>query len=356
MRLDLVYILSQSYHELLNISLILSIYTKYKRCNKRYRIKYSYRLVCIRADSLDYEVTLRRSRLQVIKNQIFQVFEQRPQKVYTFEEVENIYLENKQKWHLPISTTLGKFLNFLQEEEKLVSYRLDFSFQPTTLFFYGLPTYLEIATRIRPQGYLSHFSALWIHDLIDVDFPKIIYVNDEQKPKLKKDTDLQQGRIDYAFRKPVRSSNNKITIGETAFYLLSGMNTGLLGVIEEEVIIREEGSRSLKVRVTNIERSLIDSAVRPVYAGGTRTVLEAYRRAANKISTQTLANSLQHIGYVYPYHQAVGFYLERSEAYSSEALDVFRCIPRDYDFYLDYEMQDPSYSKEWRIYYPKEFD
>ena len=44
-----------------------------------------------------------------------------------------------------------------------------------------------------------------------------------------------------------------------------------------------EGDRRVgKIRLTNIERTLIDIAVRPVYSGGVFEVLKAYRLAKDK--------------------------------------------------------------------------
>ena len=64
------------------------------------------------------------------------------------------------------------------------------------------------------------------------------------------------------------------------------------------------------LRFTNLERTLIDAAVRPVYAGGVFEVRKAYQLAKEKVSVNRLAALLQKLNYIYPYHQAIGFYLE----------------------------------------------
>ena len=64
---------------------------------------------------------------------------------------------------------------------------------------------------------------------------------------------------------------------------------------------------------------------------------------------------LKNLSYAYPYHQAIGFYLERSGAYKESSIKIFRNINKEYDLYLTYQMEDKDmvYSKEWRLYYPK---
>ena len=66
------------------------------------------------------------------------------------------------------------------------------------------------------------------------------------------------------------------------------------------------------LEVTDLERTLIDITVRPNYAGGAKAVLSAYRQARGRISVDKLLTFLKRFDYVYPYHQAIGFYLEKS--------------------------------------------
>ena len=61
---------------------------------------------------------------------------------------------------------------------------------------------------------------------------------------------------------------------------------------------------------------------------------------------------LKKLDYTYPYHQSIGFYFDYSGLYDSEFLGIFKKLPIKYDFYLDNKMEDLSYSKQWRIYYP----
>jgi len=127
------------------------------------------------------------------------------------------------------------------------------------------------------------------------------------------------------------------------------MNTGMLGVTQEQL-----QPEQIDIRVTSLERTLIDITVRPMYAGGVQEVIEAYKRASECVSIRRLASLLKKIQYVYPYHQAIGFYVEKAGCYDDAAIRVFGKLPRKYDFYLDYEMEKVAYSTEWRLYYPQE--
>ncbi len=123
--------------------------------------------------------------------------------------------------------------------------------------------------------------------------------------------------------------------------------------IEGESIVINDSELGRKLRVTDLERTLIDATVRPFYAGGVNEVLKAYSLAADRISVNRLSALLRRFEYVYPYHQAVGFYLEKSNAYRPEQIDLLRGFPREFDFYLTYQIGEREYSKEWKLFYPK---
>jgi len=297
---------------------------------------------------------MRRSRLAIAKPHILTFFDNSLTKVFLTSDLEDILDEQGAIWNLPVSLTLNKFIQFLSEEGQLVVLRFKFLFQGTRMFEWGDASIYEIAMAIRPKGYLSHLSALRYHGFSDPpgdDEEKVIYVNDEQKEKPKGSGSLEQSRIDAAFKRPARKSNNHVEVKGHTFYQLSGMHTNRLGVIEVP-----DPACPVPIRVAGHERSLIDATVRPIYAGGPGTVLEGFRRAAGHVDAGAMLTMLQELAFVYPYHQAIGFYLERAGVYEANALDLFRRLPRDFDFYLDYEMEDPSYSSDWRLYYPGELD
>ena len=56
--------------------------------------------------------------------------------------------------------------------------------------------------------------------------------------------------------------------------------------------------------------------------------------------------------HVYPYHQAIGFYLEKAE-YKANQIALVEKIEMKNDFYLDYQMKNSDYSSRWKLFYPK---
>jgi hypothetical protein len=142
-------------------------------------------------------------------------------------------------------------------------------------------------------------------------------------------------------REKQRESTFVYTFGQWRFVLLAGKHTGRL-----EVSDLRFGDELLDV--TKIERTLIDIVVRPVYAGGTFQVMEAFRNARSRISVSTLIATLKKLDYVYPYHQAIGFYMERA-GYDPAQYGRLKALGLEYDFYIGHGIREPEHNSDWRL-------
>ena len=213
---------------------------------------------------------------------------------------------------------------------------------------WGDVSIFQLVLALEKNSYLSHYTAMFLHDLTE-QVPKKIYATYEQPEKPKRNVKLSQSDIDKSFSKQQRMSKNIAKFADYNICLLNGQFTNKLGVSE---LISSEGERLI---TTNVERTLIDITVRPSYSGGVFEVLSAFKKAANKVSINVLAAMLKNIDYRYPYHQAIGFYMEKSGVYRETQIDLMKYFEIEQDFYLDHDMRDVEYSKEWKLYYPKGF-
>jgi hypothetical protein len=127
--------------------------------------------------------------------------------------------------------------------------------------------------------------------------------------------------------------------------MLNGKNTERLGITEIEV----DGE---KLAITDIERTLVDLSIRPGYGGGVEEILAAYKNAKGEISINRLLAYLKKMDYIYPYHQVLGFYLEKA-GYKESHLKILDGMDLEYDFYLNYNMKNPSFLERWKLYYPE---
>jgi len=266
--------------------------------------------------------------------------------VFKRSDVEKILAENREFWRFSGSVTVHKFIEFMLENTKLEIVKFEFPSRNILRYTWGKTPFYEIVVSLLPNSYFTHYTAMFLHELTE-QIPNTIYLNSEQSRKIFGTKELEQSRIDAAFKRNVRVSRNIGSYNNQKICILNGMYTGQLGVIEKE---DHEGARIL---TTNIERTLIDIAVRPIYSGGVFEVQKAYKMAKGRVSVNRLSAMLKKLNYTYPYHQAIGFYLENAGVYNKSSIKLLKKFDMKYDFYLNYKMADMVYSKKWRLYYPK---
>lgn len=290
----------------------------------------------------------RTSRLDLAIPCIESYFNSRTTKAYNQLELLRALQQSCMEWQVPQSTSVERFIKFLLMKTPMKEVRFGFPDKPEqTRYLWGNATPFECALSISPKSYLSHGSAMEIHKLAH-DYPTRdrVYVNVEQSPKSSADVMLSQEAITASFSKAPRTSNRIAVFENTSYYVLNGRNTGRLGVVETKLL---DGTT---VRVTDLERTLIDIAVRPFYAGGIAHVFAAYQRARGKTNVAMLIDMLKKLNFVYPYHQVIGFLLEKS-GFPKEQTEPLRDLGLEFDFYADYQMNDSVYVPEWRLHYPK---
>ncbi|MBW8467874.1 MAG: hypothetical protein K0M67_06400 [Thiobacillus sp.] len=291
-----------------------------------------------------------RSRIQIAKPDILAYFEALPP-VIRPKQMMGVLARERAGWRLAKRTTVRDFIDFLKKQGKLLEHKFAFPHQPETLYVWGeLPT-MELLLHLKPRSYYSHYTAMRLHGLTE-QVPKVLYLSHERASDTQWNTSLTQSAIDEAFLQPARVSNNYADFKNWQVLLINSANTGELGVLDHEAQLSSESR--VKVRATNIERTLIDAAVRPAYCGGVFEVAKAFELAKDVVSVNAMGAMLGKLRYTYPYHQAIGFYLERA-GYRASTLDLMRRFPMEFDFYLTHEMSATRYVQAWRLHVPEGF-
>ena len=294
-------------------------------------------------------------------------FKANPAQIYNRPELAGLLESHRSEWQAPPSLTFKRFLGTMESQGSLKRLeirrlpskgrirRMGIPYDPRyvnpafgmlTRYVSREPSIYGVALSLRPDAYLSHATALHLHGLTTQSLGPV-YVNKEQTPKPSR-ANLDQGAMSAAFKRAPRVSQNTYSYEGVEIVLLSGKHTNRLQVGE---IADGTGGT---VPATQMERTLIDVAVRPVYAGGASRVLEAFRAAKGRLSVTTLLEALQGIRHVYPYHQAIGFYMERA-GYTSDDCEQLRALGLNFDFYLEHGMVSPEYDVSWRLHYPEGF-
>jgi hypothetical protein len=265
--------------------------------------------------------------------------------VFTEADLSAMLSANAGVWRVAKSVKRKEFIGFLISEMGLRAIEMKSERYGSTIrYVWGEYSPYAMALTLRPRSYLSHGTAVLLHGLND-QASKTIYVNQEQSKKPASGT-LSQERLNLAFSRRQRTSSYVFSLEGRRVVLLSGKHTVQLGVVAHSGLLGE------RLPVTGIARTLIDIVVRPAYAGGIQQVLEAYRGAEELVDTAELVRTLRQLNYLYPYHQAVGFLLERAGYPEKEWVELKR-LGTEFDFYLVHGMKSPQYDSGWRLFYPQ---
>jgi len=265
--------------------------------------------------------------------------------VFTYAELDKIFAKHSVAITFDGKIPTKSYLESLLERGKLKKVLFSFPSRKETRYLIGKVSTLAVAQSLKPEAYFTHRSAMYLHKLTD-EFPETLYINVEQGRHHERDRMITQEGIDRAFKNQVRVSHEIAEYEGIKICVLHGQKTNRSEVIEKTFAAD-------LLRVASVERTLIDIAVRPIYAGGVGEVINAYMKSKGLFSVRKLLKVLEEMDYGYPYHQAIGFYLETAEACSQIELNIFRKKEIKHDFYLTHKMNETSYSENWRLYYPK---
>lgn len=294
-----------------------------------------------------------RSRLQIAKADIAAAFDRLSSHVLKYKEFGPILSAGRNEWRLAVNTSVGDFIAFLLKSSDLKRYQFNFPHRPETLYVWKSVPTMEMLLHVKSRSFYSHYTAMRMHGLTE-QMPAVIYISHERTgyeiPSEK--VELEQAAIDQAFQQPSRITTNSAVFGDRNVVLIHGGYTGQLGVEETNITFGTDGTA--KVRITSLERTLIEAAAKPWYSGGVAEVAKAFEQARTTVSVNRMGAMLGELNFAYPYHQAIGYYMERA-GYRESQLALMRRFPMSSDFYLEHAMVNATYLKEWRLWVPSGF-
>ncbi|EFK33145.1 MULTISPECIES: hypothetical protein [Chryseobacterium group] len=235
---------------------------------------------------------------------------------------------------------ISSFRKFKKLSKEISEYILQKHYtleQDLYIFNDSNPEVVDLVYAYNKYTHFSHHSALIMHQISTIE-NNAIYLSEEIDSISSPKNTLTQGNIDLAFSKPQRVTKNIKQFRDKTFYFLKNQSSTTM-----ETFING-------VKVSNLEKTLIDCTVRPLYSGGTKNILNAFAMVKQLIDADKLHHHYKKLSFVYPYHQAIGFYLDNA-GYKEEFYSKFLAMNSDYDFYLDYQLTSPQYNPKWRIHY-----
>ncbi len=286
-------------------------------------------------------------------NQINIYFQEDKNLAYTIKDIQEIFYQNRDKWKIAAYRNYKDFIKHLTKTKllKLEKQIHQHTSSEKQILRKKEATNFDVGLAIKKDGYLCNYSAIQFHQ-ISTQLPKTIYVSEDKYkgfylPNIHfEKKELLQKNIDAAFSKPQRTSSNiyKSKFNHYTYTFLQKKYFSInIGV-----------TRYGRYNVTDLERTLIDIAVRPAYSGGVFNVLDCYINAKERVDTKKMLAHLNELNYIYPYHQLIGFYLEKA-GYLKCDYEAFLEKKSSLNFYLTYNLSNKKLNRKWSIYYPMGF-
>jgi hypothetical protein len=199
----------------------------------------------------------------------------------------------------------------------------------------------------RSKCYLSHFSALYFNNLIN-QRPMVHYLSMDLHNPRKRDDDFNKLAMIQSFMKSPRITTKKGSYEKNTFYFLE-KNRGGIGVRELRIL---QDDVDYNLRITDIERSLIDAIIAPHYSGGLLTVIAAVRNAT--IDIAKLKDTYDSLSLTYAYWQRVGFILEVAGHLDTSGEWIKYFGKPEMEFFVDHGFRDSwRINKRWNVRYPQ---
>ena len=81
--------------------------------------------------------------------------------------------------------------------------------------------------------------------------------------------------------------------------------------------------------------------------------MNIYSSARPVLKVDRLIGHLKALDYRYPYHQTIGFLMQRA-GFPEQDYGKLKNPGLRFDFYLSHRIESPRYDSEWKLYYPRD--
>lgn len=207
--------------------------------------------------------------------------------------------------------------------------------------------YLLSAWTTGKSKYVSHYSAMYLHELV-LQRPHDFHISDEILTSASPMNNLlSSAAVKQSFMKTARKTNQKGYYKGNTFIFHEKKKAHLCGIIVKEF-------RGVPIKISDNERTFIDSIMSIDSAGGISTIVSAFKET--ELDPLKLINYYRLINPIYPYWQRMGMILTMINSQYAIKIKNHFGSPQ-MDFYLDNNYRDDwAFNSEWRIFYPRGFE
>lgn len=273
-----------------------------------------------------------------------------PSGVLREEDFEDLLANRRTDWGLGRFESTATVLSALMGPNRLQHEEVTFARLSLHFLVWRHASPYELPWALSGHAYLSHYTALMVHDLTD-NRPKTVYLANPRPPRRRERPLLDQDVVDRAMRATPRLTSNRGEWHGHEIVLVESEVPAGLTVAETIAFAGRE------IRVATLERTLFDAVVRPEYCGGIAYLPEIFRRAVGRLSINRLLRLLRGLNTGFPYHNVMGFLLERAGYEPKLLRQLHRLEDHGRRFFVARGEPDTmAFDSAWQVFYPREFD
>ena len=197
----------------------------------------------------------------------------------------------------------------------------------------------EFANTLYRNGFFPMTSSLNIQGLTNFrdDF---IFVSTERKERVEfAQKQIKQESIDAAFSKKPRRTKAFDKLQGYNFVMLESNNTHSYEIIEYN-----------GMKVSSVNRAFVEIISNIHYFKSPKDVIEMFKAINLKLDIKKILKVIDMFGFVYPYYQLAGYYLEQI-GFSKAELAEFNDKKSHLRFYTVKNKESYQFDEYWNIYY-----
>lgn len=261
-------------------------------------------------------------------------------KMYSLRELNEVLTHLKTKKLIAQNISGRSFFNMLQNRLELKTYSISSEkINKVRYTLYSDINVYDFVATFEKQGFFSMSTSLNIQGLSN-EKNEFVFFSKELTPKYyNKNNEIHQEDIDQAYEKEYRYTSSIATYKNNHVIYLTPKHTGRFEVV-----------RYNEYYVSSVHRAFVEMIIHVQYFKSFETVIEIFKPLKNRLDVKRIFKVLEIFDLIYPYHQLIGFSLEKVGFYKND-LDLFKKQVSDLKFYTQKSKIKYTFDSYWNIYY-----
>lgn len=218
----------------------------------------------------------------------------------------------------------------------------------------GLASAFDVALSLKKNSFLTGYYVMSLNGWTEY-IPKVIHVNWKRNPFQKKDSLIDNNTLQMIAFREKQTSKLRFNYNKYEIVILNGQ---VLKKYKHDHFKRIDKQFDLPSYAETYidERLIIEALINYHYFGGADIVWNAGKNQFNNLDLDLMLAIYKEMELIYPYANAIGYWLERSGVSSKYISKWVKLVNHDLQFHLFMgDKERRVFNDKWNLYIPKRF-